>query len=772
MNSTRQVGRYLVVREIGRGGMAVVYLARQPDLDRDVALKELGAFHASDPELTERFVRESQMVGSFNHPNIVTVYDYFEDNGVPYIAMEYLSRGSLRPFIGHTTAAQTIGVLEGALAGLTQAERRGIVHRDIKPENLMVTGDGTVKVADFGIAKALFDAASRRHLTATGTTVGTPAYMAPEQATAKGIGPWTDLYSVGIIAYEMTVGRVPFHDSDTPVAVLLRQVNETIPPVASIDPKVDKRFSDWIDHMLAKEPADRLRDAREAWYELEEIAVAMLGPMWRREAALDGGEGSTLDPARFDRRTTEPADADGYETFGGGAAGTAGAVEAAQPVTEPEPATATPAEPAPAEAAPAEAAAAATAYETYQPDTPAPPPTPAETTAPEAVPVPEPEGETEPPPPPVDQEAVPAADQALTPTTAPAAVSGSGTFQWPSSSRSGGGRRMGVGLAIVGLLILAAAAAVFLSSRGSSSTKPPASTSSLPTLTANPAGLVAGKLDTAAPFDGQAWLVKDGSSLLNVEDTSQTIQPTGGNLKGLAAGNGGLWVTLATSSGGKLEEVKAPGGATPVQPVSFSKTPFGVRPVIQGNTAWQPVEGGLLRISIDSEKSQPVANIGFTPYSVEAAGDAIWATDGKGKLARVPVAGGPATVTSVPGAGWLAPAPGALYLQTTKGVDRIDPANPSSAPKPLTGLPFIPQRITFAAGALWLVNYESSGTTGTATVVAIDPDRPSSGSTRMQYPVPPHNMKSKLVDISGVFWVKAFVNGQQGVEPLTIHAPS
>ena len=139
--------------------MAVVYLARQPDLDRDVALKELGAFHAGDPELTERFVRESQMVGSFNHPHIVTVYVLRAD-GMFYLAMEYVDGGTLRPLVGHTHVAADDRRHRGPLAGLAQAERHGIVHRDIKPENLLLTADGEVKIADFGIAKAIVDAAA------------------------------------------------------------------------------------------------------------------------------------------------------------------------------------------------------------------------------------------------------------------------------------------------------------------------------------------------------------------------------------------------------------------------------------------------------------------------------------------------------------------------------------------------------------------------------------------------------------------------------------
>ena len=227
---TKTVGRYEVLNEVGSGGMALVYLARQTDLDRYVALKELGAFHASDPSFAQRFLRESRVAGSLSHPNIVTVHDYFEHDGTPYIAMEYVERGSLRPYIARMELAQIAGVLEGLLAGLAAAEQHGIVHRDLKPENLMVTSDGRVKIADFGIAKATTRMQTGAFLTATGTTVGTPTYMAPEQAMAQEVGPWTDLYSVGCMAYELFTGRVPFHDSEAPMAILLRHVNEQIPP--------------------------------------------------------------------------------------------------------------------------------------------------------------------------------------------------------------------------------------------------------------------------------------------------------------------------------------------------------------------------------------------------------------------------------------------------------------------------------------------------------------------------------------------------------------
>ena len=291
---TRQIGRYEIDREIGRGGTAIVYLARQVDLGREVALKELSAFHAGDRLFAERFLREARLGGSLNHPNIVTVYDYFEHDAVPYIAMEYVARGSLRAYDAPLSMAQSLGVLEGMLAGLSHAEARSIVHRDLKPENLMVADDGTIKIADFGIAKALSGSVSI-NLTETGTTVGTPHYMAPEQAMGEPIGPATDLYATGAIAYELFTGRPPFGSAATPMAVLLRHVSEQAEPPIAHDPALDPRISEWIMRTLAKRPEDRPASAEVAWEELEDIALDLLGPRWRRNARLLGdaaGKGS------------------------------------------------------------------------------------------------------------------------------------------------------------------------------------------------------------------------------------------------------------------------------------------------------------------------------------------------------------------------------------------------------------------------------------------------------------------------------------------------
>ena len=290
-NVARTVGRYEILEELGRGGMATVFLAQQTDLDRSVALKELSAFRQSDPSFVQRFLRESRLAGSLSHPNIVTVLDYFEDDGTPYIAMEYVEGGSLRPHIGHMSLTQVAGVLEGMLSALDHAHGRQVVHRDLKPENVMVSADGRVKLTDFGIAKATGTMATGSFRTATGMTVGTPNYMAPEQAMGQDIGPWTDLYSVGVMAFEMFVGQVPFHDTEEPMAVLMRQISDPIPAARSVNPDLDPEVSDWIGRLLVKDPEERTRSAHDAWDELEEFVIGTVGPRWRRSARL-------LEPSR------------------------------------------------------------------------------------------------------------------------------------------------------------------------------------------------------------------------------------------------------------------------------------------------------------------------------------------------------------------------------------------------------------------------------------------------------------------------------------------
>jgi serine/threonine protein kinase len=300
------VGRYEILREIGRGGTATVYLARQTDLGRLVALKELSVLATADATAARRFVRESRLAGSLNHPNIVTVHDFFEHRATPYIAMEYLERGSLRPHMNTLTFAQIAGVIEALLAGLAHAHGCGIVHRDVKPENLMIGGESRVKIADFGIAKATDEAQAMTFLTATGTTIGTPTYMAPEQAMGHEVGPWTDLYAVGMIAFELLAGRPAFDTSGAPMAILLRHVNEQPLTLTSVDASADPRLSEWVDRLLATDSKDRTRSAATAWMAFEEIVLDRLGSRWRRDAPLDGAPASRTPPTVTLPDATQP----------------------------------------------------------------------------------------------------------------------------------------------------------------------------------------------------------------------------------------------------------------------------------------------------------------------------------------------------------------------------------------------------------------------------------------------------------------------------------
>ena len=302
MQVKRSVGRYELLEQIGRGGMGIVYLARQTDLGRMVAVKELGAFDSPDRAAAQRFVHEARLAGSLSHSNIVTVHDFFEYAGRPYIAMEYLPRGSLRRHMRSLTLARAAGVFEGLLAGLAYAEQRGIVHRDLKPENLLLSAEGRIKIADFGVAKATREVVGDTYTTVSGTTLGTPAYMAPEQAVGEQIGPWTDLYGVGVIAYELFAGRVPFAGSD--MAVMVRHMHDPVPPIDSLNAGVHPEIADWIERLLIKDPAQRTRSATTAWNELEEIVLELLGPRWRRHAQFLESD----DPSHVgDRADTGPA---------------------------------------------------------------------------------------------------------------------------------------------------------------------------------------------------------------------------------------------------------------------------------------------------------------------------------------------------------------------------------------------------------------------------------------------------------------------------------
>jgi serine/threonine protein kinase len=323
----RRLGRYDVIGVIGRGGAAVVYVAVQRDLGRRVALKELAPFYAADRSFAERFVEESRLIAAMSHPSIVTVHEYFEEGGSPYIAMEYLERGSLRPFIGRLSMAAIIGVLENVLEnvleGLDHGERLGIAHRDLKPENLLIADDGRVKIADFGVARALGNATPGAVVTATGT-IGTPAYMAPEQALGGELTPATDLYSLGIVGWELLAGRAPFDPGDNPAALLYRQVHQAVPPLRTVAREIDDRLAGWLGQMLDKQPKRRFPSAQRAWDTLEDIAIELLGPRWRRTSRLAFEDAQSEHGVREPGPSTPPSSSPRGDRRGDGGCGQSG----------------------------------------------------------------------------------------------------------------------------------------------------------------------------------------------------------------------------------------------------------------------------------------------------------------------------------------------------------------------------------------------------------------------------------------------------------------
>ncbi len=252
----QQLGRYLVQEEIGRGGMARVYRAFDTSLQRTVALKVLAPHLALDPEFSRRFEREAVTVANLRHPNIVTVYDVGESNGLRYIAMEYVRGRTLHAIIherGALGLAIAISIVTPVAAALDHAHAQGAVHRDIKPHNILIDIEGRVLLTDFGIAQA--PEGSGERLTRTGMFMGTPEYISPEQASAQRVDGRSDLYSLAVATYEMITGMVPFSGA-TP-QLIIAHVQSLPPPPSSIDPQQPRELDLVLARALAKRSEQR-----------------------------------------------------------------------------------------------------------------------------------------------------------------------------------------------------------------------------------------------------------------------------------------------------------------------------------------------------------------------------------------------------------------------------------------------------------------------------------------------------------------------------------
>jgi serine/threonine-protein kinase len=282
----RHIGKYIVKRELGRGGMGAVYLAEQPGLGREVAIKELVPSAAADPTALKRFLQEAQVMARFSHPNLVQLHDMEQIGAANYIVLEFVRGKSLRDWLnrGEIPLPQVFAVMHGVLQALDYAHRHAIVHRDMKPENVLLSDEGAVKVADFGIARLTDDsAAPGQTATKTGTTVGTPQYMSPEQVASSKVDGRSDLYSAGIMFYELIVGQPPFTatEADGPFTLMAKHVQAPPKPPSVHKPGLDMRLEEVILKALSKRPEERYQSGQEFDEAVTRVADRLC-PGWQK----------------------------------------------------------------------------------------------------------------------------------------------------------------------------------------------------------------------------------------------------------------------------------------------------------------------------------------------------------------------------------------------------------------------------------------------------------------------------------------------------------
>jgi serine/threonine-protein kinase len=285
-------GRYRVLRRLGRGGMADVYLAEDEQLGRRVAIKILNERHAADDQFVERFRREATNAAGLSHPNIVSIYDRGEAEGTYYIAMEYLEGSTLKEIVterGPLPIGEAIGFTRDLLDALKFAHRKGVVHRDIKPHNVMCDAEGRLKVTDFGIARA-----GASQMTEAGSIIGTAQYLSPEQARGGTVDRRSDLYSVGVVLYELLTGEVPF-SGDTAVEIAMKHLSTVPKPPSTIRSDIPGPLDQIVLRALAKDPGERFQSAEEMDAELARVAEGYPVSPETAEAATQVLAGAGLD---------------------------------------------------------------------------------------------------------------------------------------------------------------------------------------------------------------------------------------------------------------------------------------------------------------------------------------------------------------------------------------------------------------------------------------------------------------------------------------------
>jgi len=295
------LGQYRIVEQIGLGGMATVYKAYQPALDRYVAIKILPAYYAHEPGFAERFTREARAVAKLTHPHVLPIYDFGQEDGLSYIVMQCVDAGTLKDMMGQLINLTTVAdIIEQLAEALDYAHEQGVIHRDVKPSNVLMDRGHWVLLSDFGLAKMVEGSVQ---LTGSGVGVGTPAYMAPEQGQGLKVDQRADIYSLGVVLYEMVTGQVPY-EAETPMAVVVKHITQPLPLPRALNSDLHESVERIIMKALAKNPADRYETAGKMAAALRKaiagMATAVTGAAPSPPAGPAGVAGTVDAPTVFD----------------------------------------------------------------------------------------------------------------------------------------------------------------------------------------------------------------------------------------------------------------------------------------------------------------------------------------------------------------------------------------------------------------------------------------------------------------------------------------
>jgi serine/threonine protein kinase, bacterial len=288
LDSTLLDGRYLVQDKIASGGTSTVYRGLDVRLDRPVALKVMDSRYAGDSQFLTRFQLEARTVARLKDPGLVAVYDQGQDSRHPFLVMELIEGGTLRELLaerGPMPPHAVVAVLRPMLGGLAAAHRAGLVHRDVKPENVLISDDGDVKIADFGLVRAVAAAG----ITSTSVILGTVAYLSPEQVRDGNAGPRSDVYSAGILTYELLTGGTPF-TGDSPLSIAYQRLDNDVPRPSTLIEGVPAQFDDFVACATARDPAERYADAIEMAADMEAIAEELELPDFRVPAPRNSAQ--------------------------------------------------------------------------------------------------------------------------------------------------------------------------------------------------------------------------------------------------------------------------------------------------------------------------------------------------------------------------------------------------------------------------------------------------------------------------------------------------